>query len=184
MENANKIQIRGINGDFNKSYKAKVLVSDRNNELAVLKIEDSEFTKIENVPYSLSNRIADVGEDIFVLGYPLRSSMGDEIKLTNGIVSSKSGFQGDATSYQISAQVQWGNSGCPLFDKSGNIIGIVNARHVVENAAYAVKTSYLKNLLDLLDNPPILQTNDELKGKSLSEQVKSIKKFVYIVEVE
>jgi S1-C subfamily serine protease len=184
VENANKIQIRGIKGDFDKVYKAKVLTFDRNNDLAILKIDDPKFTKLENIPYLLSDRIADVGEDIFTLGYPLRSSMGDEIKLTNGIVSSKSGFQGDVTAYQISAQVQAGNSGCPLFDKNGNIIGVVNARHIVESATYSVKTPYLRNLLSSLDNPPLLQTHSELAGKSLSEQVKLIKKFVYIIEIE
>jgi S1-C subfamily serine protease len=184
VESANKIQIRGINGDFDKVFKAKVLASDHKNDLAVLKIDDSKFTRIDNIPFSLSDRIADVGEDIFVLGYPLRSSMGDEIKLTNGIISSKSGFQGDITAYQISAQVQAGNSGCPLFDKNGNIIGVVNARHIVESVAYAVKTSYLRNLLSSLDNSPTLSSHNELAGKSLSEQVKLIKKFVYIIEIE
>ena len=46
--------------------------------------------------------------------------MGDEVKLTNGIVSSKTGFQGDVTSYQISAPVQPGNSGGPLLIIKGN----------------------------------------------------------------
>lgn len=184
VENANKIQIRGINGDFDKVFKAKVLSFDKNNDLAVLKIEDAKFIRISEIPYTLTDRIADVGDDVFVLGYPLRAIMGDEIKLTNGLISSKSGFQGDVTSYQISATVQAGNSGCPLFDKDGNIIGVVNARLPVENASYAIKTPYLKTLLSSLDNQPILPANNLLSGKPLSEQVKEIKKFVYIVEIE
>lgn len=51
--------------------------------------------------------------------------MGDEIKLTNGIISSKTGFQGDVTSYQLSAPVQPGNSGGPLFDDKGNIVELL-----------------------------------------------------------
>ena len=184
VKDANRIQIRGVNGDFNKVFKARVLASDKTNDLAVLKIDDINFAVIQAIPYVLSDNIADVGEDIFVLGYPLRAFMGDEIKLTNGLISSKSGFQGDITSYQISAAVQPGSSGCPLFDKNGNIIGVVNARLFVESAAYAVKNTYLKTLLFSLDNPPLLPRTNMLSGKSLSDQVKEIKKFVYIIETE
>jgi S1-C subfamily serine protease len=184
IENANKIQIRGVNGNFDKVFKAKVLSFDRNNDLAVLKIDDTNFTRIDDIPYSLTDKIADVGEDVFVLGYPLRAAMGDEIKLTNGLISSKSGFQGDVTAYQISATVQSGNSGCPLFNREGNIIGVVNARLYVESAAYAVKTPYLKTLLSSLENPLVLPVTNSLSGKSLLEQVKTVKKFVYIIEIE
>lgn len=110
--------------------------------------------------------------------------MGDEIKLTNGIISSKTGFQGDVTSYQISAPVQPGNSGGPLFDSQGYLIGVINAKHVgAENASYAVKVSYLTNLIDLLDFPPTLQKVSSVSGKPLTQQVTIIKKFVYIIEV-
>lgn len=183
VADVNKIQIRGVNGDFDKVFKAKILAYDKNNDLAILKIDDTKFTQINSLPYSISDKVADVGEDVFVLGYPLRAVMGDEIKLTNGLISSKSGFQGDATSYQISATVQAGNSGCPLFDKNGNVIGVVNARLPVENASYAIKTPYLKMLISSLENPPTIVTTNLLGGKSLSEQVKSVKKFIYIIEV-
>lgn len=111
--------------------------------------------------------------------------MGDEIKLTNGIVSSKTGFQGDITSYQISAPVQPGNSGGPLFDKQGNLIGIINSKHAsAENVSYGVKSSYLTGLIELLPSPPRLQTINLLTGKSLTQQVELVKKFVYIIETE
>ena len=48
------------------------------------------------------------------------SVMGKEIKITDGIISSKSGYDGDITTYQISAPIQGGNSGGPLFDDNGN----------------------------------------------------------------
>jgi len=119
-----------------------------------------------------------------VLGYPLRATMGDEIKLTNGIISSKTGFQGDVTSYQISAPVQPGNSGGPLFNDKGELIGVINAKHAgAENASYAIKSSYLMNLLNLMDSPPVLQKTNTLAGKSLSQQTESVKKFVYIIEI-
>ncbi len=185
IENSKTINVRGVNSDFNKTYKAKILVSDKNNDLALIQIDDYSFTSLGTIPYTLKTKLANVGESIFALGYPLRAAMGDEIKLTNGIISSKTGFQGDITSYQVSAPVQPGNSGGPLFDDNGNIIGIINAKlTIAENASYAIKTSYLMNLIDLLDSPPKLTTANTLIGKSLATQVQIVNKFVYIIETE
>jgi S1-C subfamily serine protease len=181
---ATSIKIRGVNGDFSKTYTAKVIIEDKNNDLSIIKIDDPSFTTLGTIPYIIANRASDVGSSVFVLGYPLRATMGDEVKLTNGIISSKSGFQGDVTSYQITAPVQPGNSGGPLFDDKGNIIGIINAKHVgAENASYAIKASYLMNLIDLMPTPPKLQTISTVSGKPLTEQVKILKKFTYIIEI-
>jgi len=185
IDGAKTIKVRGVNSDFNKTYNAKVLVSDKNNDLAIIQVDDYGFTSLGTIPYTIKTGLAGVGENIFVLGYPLRATMGDEIKLTNGIISSRTGFQGDITSYQISAPVQPGNSGGPVFDSQGNIIGIINAKHLgAENASYAVKASYLTNLIVLLPRPPKLQTVNSLSGKTLTQQVEMVKKFVYIIETE
>ncbi len=185
IDGAKIILVKGINSDFNKSYNAKILVSDKNNDLALIQIDDSSFTTLGTIPYLLKTKLSNVGENIFALGYPLRAIMGDEIKLTNGIISSKTGFQGDITSYQVSAPVQSGNSGGPLFDSNGNVIGIINAKlTIAENASYAVKASYLLNLIELLNISPKLPTINTLKGKSLASQVQIINKFVYIIETE
>jgi S1-C subfamily serine protease len=185
IDGAKSIKIRGINSDFSKVYNGKILVSDKNNDLALLQIYDPSFTSFGVIPYTIKTNLSGVGENIFVLGYPLRATMGDEIKLTNGIISSKTGFQGDISSYQISAPVQPGNSGGPLFDSQGNLIGIVNAKHLgAENASYAVKSWYLRSLIELLSTPLNLPTSNSLNNKSLPEQVDIIKKFVYIIEIE
>lgn len=185
INNAQVIKVKGINGSFQFSYRAKVVGNDRTNDLAVIQIDDPSFKNLGNIPYAISNKTADAGSSVFVLGYPLRAKMGDEIKLTNGIVSSKSGYQGDITTYQISAPVQPGNSGGPMFDSKGYLIGIVNAKLVgAENASYAIKASYLLNLLETLDKVPKLPTGNSLVGKSLPEQVKIIKNFTYIIEVQ
>jgi S1-C subfamily serine protease len=178
------IKVRGINGDFTKSYSAKIIVEDKNNDLSIIKIDDSRFTSLGTIPYVIASKSSDVGSSVFVLGYPLRASMGDEVKLTNGIISSKSGYQGDVTSYQITVPIQPGNSGGPLFNSNGNIVGIVNAKlNGAENASYAIKSSYLLNLIELLPATPELQSKGTLTGLSLPEQVKTLKKFTYIIEV-
>jgi S1-C subfamily serine protease len=183
VENANKIKIRGINGDFNTSYLANISVQDKNNDLVILKI--LENINQTTLPYCLSSKSSTVGENVFVLGYPLTATMGEEIKLTNGIISSKSGYEGDITVYQITAPVQSGNSGAPLFDKNGYVIGIVNSKHLkAENAGYAIKINYLRNLIDALPNNLNNSNTNILAGKNLSNQVELAKKFIYIIEVE
>lgn len=181
----NRIIVRGIDGDFNVDFLAKKVIEDKNNDLAIIKIIDNSFKDFGNIPYSLKQSSSDVGENVFVLGYPLTATMGDEIKLTNGIISSKTGFQNDVTSYQISAPVQPGNSGGPLFDDSGYLIGIINAKHLeAENASYAVKVNYLSNLLDLLDYQSSQPKANDLSEKTLKEQVAIIKNFVYLIQVD
>lgn len=185
IENGNQIKIKGINGDFEKAYSAQVISEDMKNDLAILKINDPDFISIKNIPYKLNLKVIDVGSSVFALGYPLRSTMGDEVKLTNGIISSKSGFQGDITTYQISVPVQPGNSGGPLFDNSGNVVGIINAKHTnTDNVSYAIKTLYLYNLIQSIDTPPSELSNNTIENNSLSVQVKVVKDFVYMIEVK
>ena len=182
---AKTIRVKGINGNFQKAFDAKVITVDKNNDLAIIQIDDPAFKSLGKIPYVVSSKTSDAGSSVFVLGYPLRASMGDEIKLTNGIISSKSGYQGDVTTYQISAPLQPGNSGGPMFDSKGNLMGVVNAKLTgAENASYAIKTSYLLNLIETLDKVPKLQNVSALAGKPLTEQVKAVKNFTYIIEVK
>lgn len=182
VEGAKNIILKGVNGEFSVLYNARLIVYDKSNDLALLKIDNVDFGSI---PFSISYRTIDVGTSVFVLGYPLRATMGDEVKLTNGIISSKTGFENDITSYQITAPAQPGNSGGPLFDINGNLIGIIKAKHInAENATYAIKSNYIYNLLDLLPSNIDLPDNKLLNGMSLIEQVKILKKYTYIIEVE
>ena len=182
IENAKSISIKGIKGDFTSKYNATVIATDKYNDLALLQISDNSFKGFGSIPYNVKTSVSDVGEDVFVLGYPLTSTMGDEIKLTTGVISSKTGFQGDVSLYQISAPIQPGNSGGPLFDNKGNLIGIVNAKHKdAENVGYAIKTSYLKNLIESSISNSILPNNNQIAGYPLTGKVKSLKSFVFII---
>lgn len=185
VEKAKSIKIYGLKGNFDIAYKGIVVGVDKANDLALLKIETDSSLFFGTVPYSIKLSMAEVGEDIFVLGYPLTQLLGNEIKLTNGIISSRTGFDGDVNNYQISAPVQPGNSGGPVFDKNGNIIGIVVAgidNKVAQNANYAIKTSCLSNLVESYVSNPIFPTGKSLKGLSLVEQTKKVKDYIYYIE--
>lgn len=183
IDGAKSIEIHGIQGDFTTSYSAKVVASDKFNDLAILKVNDADFTGFGSIPYKVKTSMSEVGEDIFVLGYPLTTTMGDEIKLTTGIVSSRTGYQGDVSLYQISAPIQPGNSGGPLFDNQGNLIGIVSAKHTgAENVGYAIKASYLKNLMESSLGEGILPINNTVSSLPLPGKVKKLKNFVYFIK--
>lgn len=184
IDKAKSIEVKGVNGNSSKKLNAELVVSDEKNDLAIIKINDPLFSSLGSIPYTVRQGVADVGESVFVLGYPLTSSMGEEVKLTNGIVSSKTGFQGDISTYQISAPVQPGNSGGPLFDKNGNLIGVVNAKHTMaENAGYAIKFNYVKNLIELLPQTISFPQVNLLNGKGLTDQVKIASNYTYLIVV-
>lgn len=183
VEDADLISIHGIKGNFQSDYEAEVIAIDKHNDIALLKITSDSFSGFGNIPYSVNTTTSEVGEEIFVLGYPLTSTMGNEIKLTTGVVSSKTGFQGDVSLYQISAPVQPGNSGGPLFDSRGNLIGIVSSRHQgAENVGYAVKTAYLRNLLESCASASLLPSNNQGSNLPLTEKVKNVKDFIFMIK--
>jgi len=171
-----------VTNNFAEQYTAEIVAVDKHNDLAVLRVTDSRFKGFSQIPYKVSTSTSDVGENIFVLGYPLISTMGDEIKLTTGVISSKTGYQGDVSQYQISAPIQPGNSGGPLFDGKGNIIGVVSAKHIeAENVGYAVKASFLKTLLETFSNETVLPNKNMVSELPLSNRVKRVKDFVFFI---
>ncbi len=183
INNATSINVKGINGDYYTLHTADVVLSDKNNDLAIIKLKNPNIT-FTQPPFAIKTEVASTGEDIYLLGYPLTGSMGEEIKLTTGVISSKTGYQGDIGSYQVSAAAQPGNSGGPLLDKQGNLIGIINAKiSEAENVTYAIKAAYLKTLLELSGQPVTFPTVNTLAGLSLSDQVKKLNSYVYIIEV-
>jgi S1-C subfamily serine protease len=182
VENANTITVQGVRGNANEKYSASIIATDKVNDLALIQIKDSRFSGFGQIPYRVKTSTSDVGEDIFVLGYPLITTMGNEIKLTTGVISSKTGFMGDVALYQISAPIQPGNSGGPLFDNQGNLIGIVNAKHKgAENVGYAIKASYLNNLVESVTNNSILPSNNTVSSLNLTNKVKSLEKYVFMI---
>lgn len=131
-----------------------------------------------------------MGSNVFALGYPLALSvMGTEIKFTDGKISSKTGFQGDITSYQISVPIQPGNSGGPLFDFDGNLIGITSSTFnrkldITENVNYAIKSSYLKSLVDVLNYNLTLPNDDSISYLTLTEKIKKLSDYVVLIKIK
>ena len=186
IKDATEIQIELIKNGEKKTHKAKVISIDKLNDLAIIKIDDSTFKPFAKLPYSFKTDISDIGSNVFTLGYPMALSiMGDEVKFTDGKISSKTGYQGDITTYQVSVPVQPGNSGGPLFDYSGNIIGVVSAKIMeADNVSYAIKSNYLKNLIEVLPESINLPNDQTLSTKSLTEKIKILSEYVVLIKTK
>ncbi|MEK0414534.1 MAG: hypothetical protein RL070_2022, partial [Bacteroidota bacterium] len=187
IQNANEIVIESIKDGVVRNFKCEVIKSDATSDLSILKIIDREFIGINDIPFNFKNNISDVGTKVYSFGYPMALSiMGKEMKVTDGIISSKSGFNGNITTYQITAPIQPGNSGGPLFDDNGNLIGITSSginKSFTDNVGYAIKSIYIQNLIDVLPQKIILPNNSGLQSLSLVEQIKKITPYVVMVKV-
>ena len=187
IESANKIKVFFTDGFTQKEYNAKVLLTDKSNDVALLQITDS--VDFSSIPYGICTT-TDIGTEVFTIGFPRPNAMGENFKVTNGIISSLTGIEDDIRAYQITVPIQPGNSGGPLFDMKGNLLGIttstlsekyINAK--VENVNYAVKISYLLNLYSMLPNAGNLKECKTQTKAELSSIVKKYKNYVCLIKV-
>ena len=186
VDEAKKITVTLMSDGIPVEYDARVLSVDKTNDLALITIKDEKFKPLKPAPYKIATSASDVGTSVFTMGYPKTNLLGEEMKITDGLISAKTGFKGSATEYQISAPIQPGNSGGALFDKSGNLVGITNAglRDTdIENVNYAIKSNYLLNLVDSAPIDIELPKGEDLSGKTLPELVKIYKPYVAIIKI-
>ena len=188
-----KYTVKNLGVEFNykdeiKTFKAKVIKSDKINDLAIIKITDKNFKGLKSIPYSAIEDEADLGEEVFALGYPMALTlMGNDIKFTDGRISSKTGYKGDISTYQTTTPIQAGSSGGPLFDFKGNLLGINSSgldKKIADNVAYTIKTSYLKTLLNVLPKKIQLPKENNFEGLSNTEKIKILTKYVVLIKIE
>ncbi|MBA3285776.1 MAG: trypsin-like peptidase domain-containing protein, partial [Nitrosopumilus sp.] len=122
----------------------RVVKFDEVLDMAVLKL--NEELNVGNQLLTFANYMVDIGEQTYVSGFPLINTMGSQLKFTSGIISSLTGYNDDKKYLQTTAPIDPGNSGGPLIDQYGNIIGIISAKHSYgTNVGYALKINSLLN---------------------------------------
>jgi S1-C subfamily serine protease len=147
----------GIRADSSTTWRAKVVAVHPRDDLAVLQADGSFGTV---AAFRVGSGIRP-GDDIVAVGFPLAGLLADEPSVTTGSVSALAGIHNDPSILQMSAPVQQGSSGGPLFDASGNVVGVVvtklNARIVAEetgdmpqNVNFALKSDLARTFLDEL----------------------------------
>jgi TPR repeat protein len=150
VENTQKVQII-VNS---VPHEAKIIQKDKANDIAVLKVDLQSSVHLK---VTSGDRIR-LGSPIFTLGFPNPDIQGLSPKLTRGEISSINGTHDDPRSWQVSAPVQSGNSGGPLLDLEGRVVGMIQTKlglmaaqktgDLPQNVAYAVKGKYLLKILE------------------------------------
>jgi len=183
IREADSVWVQSTKGDL---HKAKVVYANPAYDLAILQIrDDSSFRPKAALPYGFETGPSDLGERVFTLGFPR-----DELVYGEGYLSSRTGYRGDSTAYQVAISVNPGNSGGPLLDEKGNIVGIITAKQTaLEGASFAVKSDYLFRAIaaiptDSLKGSPIrMSRKNGLARLSRKEQIKLIQENVFMVKV-
>ncbi len=164
---------------------AKLIAKDSSNDLALLKINT---TPPAVAPIRIS---AKLGEPVAVFGFPLANMLSRNGNFTLGNVTALAGLGDDTAHLQISAPVQSGNSGGPLLDSYGNLVGVVraklNAMKVAEangdlpqNVNFAIKSAVAINFLSSnnVSYTDGQATGETLTPVALAEKAKSVSAFV------
>jgi serine protease Do len=165
-------------------FKAIIVKVDESKDIAILKIVDKDYKSLGLLPYGIRKSSTDIAEPIFTLGYPR-----NEIVYGEGYLSAKTGFNGDTLSCQIAVAANPGNSGGPVFNKQGEVIGILSTKETkADGVVFAIQSKYIIETVNQLkkDDSTIelkLPSKSSVKGLDAKQQVKKIQDYVYMVKV-
>ena len=163
-----------VGDNSKKQVTARVLETDRRNDLALLRISSMEMASAQTktlvaklgltiTPLAsqglLRPESVELGEDVVVAGFPFGNIFSNAVKITKGVVSAKRGAGDDSGQFQIDAAVQPGNSGGPIYDENGSIIGVVVSQlnklkfakvtgAIPENINFGIKASTVRQFLN------------------------------------
>ncbi|MDB5223102.1 MAG: hypothetical protein JWN83_1769 [Chitinophagaceae bacterium] len=177
INNAKNLVVENKKGD---QFIAIPVYVNKATDLAILKVTDTSFKKINALPYSIPRASAELGEQIFTLGYPK-----EEVVYGEGYLSAKSGYSGDTTSYQISISVNPGNSGGPVINKNGEVIGIISSKETnADGVVFAIKSKNIYKALEEIKTSESIKLPSvaTIKGLDRVHQIKKIEDCVFMVK--
>lgn len=174
---------------------AKIIKIDALNDLAVLKAQ-GQFRALPII----SSRKVTLGDEVFTIGFPRPDIQGFSPKLTKGVISSLAGIKDDPRNFQISVQIQPGNSGGALVNAHGNMVGVVVSRLKVafltdksgkpkldlpQDVNYAVKSSYANSFLESLPKVVIglKEPQKRTTSRKFSDSVKEVQEATVLVVI-
>ncbi len=181
VEGADSVYIQNNQG---QSFKVNIIYIDPTYDIAILGISDSTFKNLPSLPYTFKKSVCDLGEEVYTIGYPR-----DEVVYGKGYLSSATGYGGDSTAYQVSIPVNPGNSGGPLLDNRGNIIGLIKGKQTqTDGAAFAIKSNFILQSLDNIPEDSLkkklnINKQNNMAGLSRTQQIKKIEDFIFMIKV-
>lgn len=183
VKDADSVYIQNNDGE---SFKASTIYSYPAYDIAVLKVTDEAFRTLKPLPYTFKKSTSDLGEDVFTYGFPK-----DDLVFSKGYLSSRTGYSGDTTEYQVDISVNPGSSGGPLLDSKGNIIGVIKGKSSrTDGASFAIKSGYLIEAIESIPKDSLgknrklsLNGKNTLANLSRKDQIKKIQDYIYMVKV-
>jgi S1-C subfamily serine protease len=161
--NITKVSFKG------NQLEAKVLAVDKMNDIAILKSN----IKPENI-FSVSNEDVSLLEDVVVAGYPLGKQVSSAIKTHKGVVTALAGAGDNYSNFQTDASINAGNSGGPIMNQKGNIVGVAVATWVeegVQGVHFGIKSSTLKTFANSNSLTFTQPNNSDLSNKDLGKLI-------------
>ncbi|MGE4503286.1 MAG: trypsin-like peptidase domain-containing protein [Thiomicrospira sp.] len=169
----------------NQQTSATLQAADNTNDMAILK---SSLTTTR--PANLAAGQITLGQTAYAMGFPLRGLLGQDLQMTNGIISGLNGLQNDFRYYQINAAVQSGNSGGPLLNEQANVIGIVSMKlnavfvnelvgDLPQNVNFAIKSTQLMGYLDANSvDYQVTSSGQKLSSSQVAERAREFTVFI------
>lgn len=170
-----------IQTDGGMYHKAHLLAYDEHADIAILRVDDKKFrfSKSE-VPYTLAPSRRRIGARVYTLGFP-----GDAIVFSQGYISSRHGFMGDSLQYRLELPANPGQSGAPVIDVNGYVVGVVTGLEngVHGTTTYAVSSEAIRELLKALPEDIRLPKNNRLGKMGLEDQIELLESYTCAVKV-
>ncbi len=172
-----------VQNNKGQEFNTKIAYINPAADLAFLKIVDSDYKAPATLPYAISKGNIELGEAIFTLGYPR-----DEIVYGEGYLSAKTGYRGDTLTCQIAVAANPGNSGGPVLDKNGEVIGVLSNRQLqAQGAVFAIRSKNIYMILDEMKSDSSLAAihltqTSSVKNLDRLQQIKKIQEFIYLVK--
>jgi serine protease Do len=181
IDNAKNVVVQNSKG---KDLKVEVVYIDTDRDIAILKIVDPVFKASSTLPYSLKHSSAEIAEQVYTLGYPR-----NDIVYGEGYLAAKTGYNGDTLTCQIAIAANPGNSGGPIINRNGEIVGILSTKQTTaEGVVFATQSKYIYDALNKLKKDTAYKNikvpaTSSVKGMDRMQQVKKIADYVYMVKV-
>jgi serine protease Do len=179
IKNSNTVIVVNNKGE---EFNAKIVLIDNAKDLAILKINDEEFKPI-TLPYGISKSTTEIAEPIYTFGYPR-----NEIVYGEGYLSARTGYNGDTLSCQIDVPANPGNSGGPVFNENGEVIGILSTRQMqTEGAVFAIQSKYIHKALEEVKKKDEfsdikVSTVSGIRKMQRKAQARKVQDFIFMVK--